>query len=274
MYHLTTYFDKNYLSRGLVLYDSLKEHCQKFELYILCLDEYTETYFKEHVAEFPEVITLSLLELEQADNELKDCRNNRNTIEYYFTLSPCLPLYLLQKYNLPHIASMDADILFLNNPESLFYYLTQFSVVITPHKFSKQINFLEKFGKYNVSFQIFKNDKTGITCLQKWREQCIEWCGDQYDEANNRFADQKYLDDWTEKYPGKVKELNDNVSGLAPWNLNNYHLIKNKNIYYSNGEPLVFYHFHQFKFFDKRWASNGLKGYEANRQQAIDQRKG
>ena len=47
MFHFTTLFDKNYLSRGLVLYDSLKKNCDSFVLYVLCLDGFTKKYFSE-----------------------------------------------------------------------------------------------------------------------------------------------------------------------------------------------------------------------------------
>ncbi len=270
MFYFTTYFDKNYLSRGIVLYNSIKLNTTDFRLYVLCLDEFTEDYFKTNQKNYPEITTLLLKDIEAADFELKSCKSNRSNIEYYFTLSPCLPLYLLNEYKLPHICSLDADILFYANPKPLFDYLNKYSVIITPHKFSPEIIALERFGKYNVSFQIFKNDETGITCLEKWREQCIEWCGDNFDEVNDRYADQKYLDKWTNLFPNKVMELYDNVSGLAPWNLNNYQLSIKNNEIYSNNERLIFYHFHHFKIFNNHIATNGFYFYKAKVYKTIN----
>ena len=270
MLHLTTFFDKNYLSRGLVLYNSLKEFNSDFELYILCLDEFTRDYFKKCKLDFPEVKTLQLFDVEENDTQLAIAKSNRSKIEYYFTLSPCLPLYLLKKYNLPHICSLDADILFLNSPKPLFDKLNDFSIVITPHKFSKEILNLSRYGTYNVSFQIFKNNETGLSCLQKWKKECIEFCGDKFDELNNRFADQKYLDKWITLYPNEVFVLNDNVSGLAPWNLNNYKIEKKENYYFSNDEKIIFYHFHHFKIFNSSWASNGFDVYKVKHQKGVD----
>ena len=270
MLFLTTFFDKNYLSRGLVLYNSLKEYTSDFELYILCLDDFTREYFENNKKVYPEVKTIQLSDIEENDAELTLAKSNRSRIEYYFTLSPCLPLYLLKKYNLPHICSLDADILFLDSPKSLFDKLNEYSIVITPHKFSDKITHLSKFGMYNVSFQIFKNNETGLACLQKWKEECIEYCGDEYDEVNERFADQKYLDKWLTLYPNEVFVLNDNVSGLAPWNLNNYKVEKIENCYYSNQEQMIFYHFHHFKIFNESWASNGFHEYKVTTQKGVD----
>ncbi len=78
MHYLTTYFDKNYLSRGLVLYNSLKEFTSDFELYILCLDEFTFDYFQKNKSNFPEIKTLQLSDIEQDDAELIKAKSNRS----------------------------------------------------------------------------------------------------------------------------------------------------------------------------------------------------
>jgi len=272
MLYFATYFDNNYLSRGIALYNSLNENCKDFFLlYVLCLDEATEQYFHHNQFDFPHVKTITLSEIEQFDTELHQSKKNRSIIEYYFTLSPCLPLYLLQKFNLSHICTLDADILFLSNPKSLFDYLENHSIVITPHKFSSEIKELEIFGKYNVSFQIFKNNEIGNACLKKWREQCIAWCSDVYDEENQRFADQKYLDDWINLYGNEVKELNDAVSGIAPWNLNNYQFKFLNNTFYSNSQAIIFYHFHHFKLFTNSLATNGFYFYKVKPNKILHQ---
>ncbi|MFY8096319.1 MAG: hypothetical protein ACOVMH_00765 [Flavobacterium sp.] len=270
MLHLTTYFDKNYLSRGLILYDSLKKHNQNFELYILCLDDFTHDFFTKNKDKYQEIKILTLSEIEQDDSALLTAKKNRSKIEYYFTLSPCLPLYLLKKHQLPHICSLDADILFLDDPRKIFDQLNEYSVIVTPHKFSNEIKHLSKYGIYNVSFQIFKNNATGLTCLEDWKKDCLNWCGDEYDEINDRFADQKYLDKWNTKYPHEVLSLNDNCSGLAPWNVNNYLITKKKEHFLSNNENILFYHFHHFKILSKKWATNGFKEYKVQPQSDLD----
>lgn len=268
MLYFTTYFDKNYLSRGLVLIESLQKQTPEFELYVLCLDDFTYQYFNTNKTQYPEIILLSLSDIEKEDKQLLACKENRSTIEYYFTLSPCLPLFLLKKYALPHICSLDADIKFYASPNPLFD-LSKHSIVITPHKFSQEIKHKEKSGKNNVSFQIFKNDAVGISCLKLWREQCIDWCKDELDLQNDRFADQKYLDDWEQKYAPNIKILKDNVSGLASWNLNNFVIKKKDSFFYSNEQRIIFYHFHHNKFLGKRWATNGFKGNKVKSQKGI-----
>lgn len=267
MLYLTTLFDKNYLSRALVLYESLLEQQIEFTLYTLCLDDFSFQHFTQK--KYDSIVPLHIDELENADKELALAKLNRYKVEYFFTLSPCLPLYLLNKYNLPHICSLDADIMFFYSPEKLFNYLQSYSIVITPHKFSPELTHLEEYGKYNVSFQIFKNDTWGKMCLEKWRIQCIEWCHDYLDEQKQRFGDQKYLDSWTTDYPGKVKVLTDPVSGLATWNMNNYTISKKDGVYYSNGDKIVFYHYHAFKLLGSRWASNGFRVFKVHPQKLL-----
>jgi len=258
MFHFTTYFDKNYLSRGLVLYDSLKQHCVQFELYILCLDDYTLNYFQVNIEKYPEIKTFSLNEIEEYDIELKESKKNRSLIEYYFTLSPCLPLYILKKYNIPHICSLDADIMFFSSPAVIFSYLEKYSILITPHNFSPETKSREIYGKYNVSFQIFKNDEQGLICLENWRSQCIDWCYDKLEDG--KFADQKYLDDWENKYEG-VHPINVLGSGVAPWNINAYAIKVDNNQLYINDDKLIFYHFHGLRSFGQKLFVHRLTDY-------------
>src|SRR5687768_12114064 len=127
--HFATLFDKNYLDRGLVLYDSLNKHCKDFALYILALDEFTFNYFEAN-GQYEKVILIRLDEVEEYDPELKNIKPGRSIIEYYFTLSPSLPLYILNKFQPDHICTLDADILFFNNPVVLFECLTEYEIVI------------------------------------------------------------------------------------------------------------------------------------------------
>jgi len=258
MYYFTTYFDKNYLSRGLVLYNSLKRHCEKFSLYVLCLDNEVYDYFQFNNTLFPEVVTIRLTEIEEYDLELKACKTNRSVIEYYFTLSPCLPLYVLKRYNVSHICSLDADIMFFSSPAKIFSHLENYSVLITPHNFSSDLIKLEIYGIYNVSFQIFKNDVLGIKCLEDWRNQCINWCYDKLE--GDKFADQKYLDKWISNYQG-VLSIPYFESGVAPWNLNSFSITNNDIDVFINEEKLIFYHYQGLRIIGHNFINHGLGAY-------------
>ncbi len=266
MFYFTTYFDKNYLTRGLVLYDSIKAHCERFTIFILCLDEFTLDYFLKNAGEFPEVIILTLTELEEFDSELAECKTNRIRIEYYFTLSPCLPLYIIKKYNPDHICSLDADIMFFSSPSKIFALLENYSILITPHNFSGALSNFEIHGIYNVSFQVFKNDKNGIWCLEKWRKQCINWCYDKLEDG--KYADQKYLDDWVTTIDG-VSPIEIPGSGVAPWNIDSCNWEWFDNNVYINNDRLIFYHFHGLRVIGKDLTSLGLKYYNVASSETI-----
>lgn len=257
-----TLFDKNYLSRGIALYHSIHKTGISFTLYVLCLDDFAFEYLESNKNLFPFCRPINLTELEQYDKDLLQCKLNRSRVEYYFTISPCLPLFLLEKFNLPHICTLDADICFYSSPSPLFEHLETHSIIITPHKFSENLIGLEKYGVFNVSFQIFKNNKTGVSCLKKWREQCLENCSDILDESKQIYADQLYLNTWPKDYPNEVIVLDDSVSGLAPWNINRFDINKNNGAYVVNGQPLIYFHFQYFKILNKYWATNGFDRYK------------
>jgi hypothetical protein len=263
MLHFATYFDSNYLTRGLALLDSLDAHCSEaFTLYVLVLDNGVKEYFeKEGNAA---VIPITLTEIENHFPELITAKSNRSVIEYYFTLSPYLPLYILERFgNIDRITTVDADLYFFDDPAIILKTYPSASILITPHNFSPALTHLEVFGKYNVSFQSFKNDNAGRCCLNDWRKQCLDWCGDYYDEVNARFADQKYLDHWKGKFPG-VADIEIPGAGLAPWNIEKYTYTLKGGLILVNGSPLIYYHFHYLRIFNKNFAINGLENYKVD----------
>lgn len=261
MYYLTTYFDIHYLSRGLVLYDSLKKQKDKFQLYVLCLDQEVFEFLSIHTNRYPEIITLSLEEIEVVDSELLASKSNRNKVEYYFTLSPCLPLFILKKYNIPHICSMDVDLMFFSSLKPIFDKLDDYSIIITPHDFIPELKSSEIFGIYNVSFQIFKNDNEGVDCLESWRKNCINWCYDRLEYG--KFADQKYLDSWPKKFK---KILADNVpgAGAAPWNIKKYKITSRNGEIFLNNDKLIFFHYQGLRIVNGRLIRHNLGSYKTN----------
>src|SRR6185312_10435597 len=97
MLYFATLFDINYLSRGLALLDSLTAHSSSpFKLFVLALDNGVVEYFEKHSTDTVDVITVD--DIETHFPELRHAKENRSKIEYYFTLSPYLPLYILQKF--------------------------------------------------------------------------------------------------------------------------------------------------------------------------------
>ena len=263
MLHFATLFDINYLSRGLALLDSLKKHSSsQLKLFVLCLDKETENFFKKN--EFEHVVTINLNSIESWKNELAVSRENRTLVEYYFTLSPALPLYILENFKeIDFITTLDADIVFYDDPNLVFNSFKNHSILITPHRFSEKRKHLEVHGKYNVSFQSFRNDETGNQCLKWWLEKCIHWCKDEMDLKNNRYADQKYLDEFELIYGEKVKVLTEIGAGLAPWNIDNYTIGYNDSKLFVNSEPLIFYHFHHFRIYSKTIFITGVDFYGA-----------
>ncbi len=197
-YYFCTYFDKNYLDKGLALYHSLLQHCKLFTLYILCMDD--DVYRELRALNLESVTLLSLSEFEWEDQKLIESKTKRSLIEYYFTCTPSLILKILEgNKNITSLTYLDADLYFFSSPEPLYAEMEGYSIGIVGHRFPDSLKHLEKYGVYNVGLLSFQNDRNGITCLRWWRDRCLTWCYDRIEDG--KFADQKYLDDWPTRFP-------------------------------------------------------------------------
>ena len=252
-----TYFDVNYLSRGLALYSSLREHAGPFRLHVLCMDK--ATFESLTALGIPGITPIALEDLERKQPALLAAKTNRSRIEYYFTCTAALPLYVMDEWNDADIVTyLDADLFFFDNPSALFDELGTGSVGIIAHRFPERLKDREQYGIYNVGWVSFRRDNAGIECLTWWRDRCVEWCYDRVEDG--RFADQKYLDQWPSRF-GNVVVLQHPGANLAPWNIDNHAIAAKHGHVTVDSKPLVFFHFHGLKQIG-RWAYEpGWKEY-------------
>ncbi len=141
------------------------------------------------------------------------------------------------------ITYLDADLFFFADPKPIFEEIGDRSIAIIGHRYPPQLHHLLEFGIYNVGWLSFRRDENGLACLQRWRQQCLEWCYDRAEEG--RYADQKYLDDWPESFQSVVV-LRHKGANLAPWNLANYRIHRAQDRVWVDDDPLIFYHFQGF----------------------------
>ncbi len=265
MRHFCTYFDLNYLPRGLALYRSLLRVCPSFQLWVLCMD--TGSYNALNDLRLPELQIIALEDFERANPRVLATKGSRSRLEYYFTCTPSLPLHILsQETNLDMITYLDADLYFFSDIEPIFEEFGGHAIGITGHRFPARLLHLENHGRYNVGWLTFRNNSSGLECLEWWRDRCIEWCYDRLE--NGRFADQKYLDEWPVQFP-KTKVLEHAGLNVGPWNLGGCVLTRTPNGILIDGEPLVCFHFHGFKRIWSWLYDPNLKLYGASLSSAI-----
>lgn len=249
MRYFCTLFDVNYLPNFLALYDSLNSNTNgEMKIYAFCMDEASYSFLQDYEQEAAgKIVSVSLKTLLSVFPQLAKIKAERAMVEFYFTCSPFICTYLLKEEpSSSHITYLDADLLFFNSPELLFKEIGESSVAIISHKFYGWGERYTKYGKYNVGWLTFKNDNEGRKCLHQWLKDCEEWCFDYYDEENQRFGDQKYLDKWEGMFKN-VKVIEQKGANLAPWNAGQYQVTKKNDNLFVDEDPLVFHHFASFK---------------------------
>jgi hypothetical protein len=238
-----TYFDHRYLSRGIALYRSLEKYCPDFCLWVLGLSRECCAVLAQCAFDRMKIIPLE--SIEAFDKGLGAVKAERNLVEYYFTLTPSLPLYVFNEdKNVDFLTYIDADCCFFSDPTPLFEEIGGKSVAIIGHRFSPHLAHLEKYGKYNVSWLSFRRNKQGLACLSWYHDKCQEWCHDYLD--GDRYADQKYLDQFEKLFP-EVHVLTHKGANLAPWNAGNYALVLQNGKIFVDKQLLIFYHFERLK---------------------------
>lgn len=263
MLNFCTLFDINFIYQGLVMYKSLKENCKgNFTLYIFAFCEKSYKILTKLNLENTKII--STTELESKIPSLLKAKPTRTSGEYCWTCESAIILYCLNVFKLQQCTYVDADLQFLSNPKALLDEMGEKdSILLTEHRYTPIYDQTETSGKYCVQFMTFKNNQDGLKALKWWVNACIEWCYNKIEDG--KFGDQKYLDDWTDKFEG-VCVLEHLGGGVAPWNVQQYEIYQSDGqIYVKNDKqnvPIVFYHFHDIKIKDNK-IFKGLSYYKS-----------
>jgi len=237
MEHFVTLFDLLFLPQGLVLHRSMERHAGNYTLWILCMDDEVHEILSLMKLPNVQLLQLSLVETK----ELKRVKPERTVGEYCWTVTPFAPKFVFKAdISVKKVTYLDADLWFRKSPAPIFQEFNKSGkdVLITDHAYSPEYDLSEKSGQYCVQFTTFTREG-GETVRKWWEERCIEWCFARFE--NGKFGDQKYLDDWPERFPEQVHVLSNQGWTLAPWNANRFP--------YSNG---IFWHFHELRLTEKQ----------------------
>lgn len=239
--HYCTLFDRNYLIKGAVMLRTIARHSPGARIHVLCLDN--ETADLLHRLKMPGVLTIPLAEVETDD--VLAAKKTRSIAEYCWTLSSVLLWHVMNRHtDIELLTYLDADLMFFSDVEPIFGEMGPASILAIEHRYTPRLQSLLPYGRFNVQWVSFRRDADGLDCLKTWRSQCIEWCFALIEEG--RHGDQKYLDAWPQRY-ASFHSLRHLGAGLAPWNYPNYTLEEHDGRFSVDGQPLIFYHFHQFQ---------------------------
>jgi hypothetical protein len=89
------------------------------------------------------------------------------------------------------------------------------AVLITEHAYSPEYDLSHYTGRFCVQFMTFVRDR-GETVRTWWADRCIEWCYARFEDG--KFGDQKYLDDWPQRFAEHAHVLQNRALLQAPWN--------------------------------------------------------
>jgi len=209
---------------------------------MLCFDDISVKYIHKLNLNYVTIIPQKLFEA--GDELLVETKKDRTRLEYYYTCGPSLLLYVLNHYpEVDIITYLDSDLFFFNDPYPLIQEIDGYSIGMTVHNFPEYKS-APKTGKYNVGWLSFRRDVNGIACLKWWRDKCINWCYEFFED--DKYADQMYLDEWPKLFHG-VKILEHKGANVASWNVSDYNIYKQDCKVVVSGYSLIFYHFHGFK---------------------------
>jgi hypothetical protein len=234
MKNFCTLFDSYYIHKGIALYLSMEKVCNDFTLYVMAFDE--ACYNKLKSFTFPNMV----VEYEGGNflsDEIKAVKAERKRNEYCWTCGSNTTYYFLTKYKLENITYIDADMMFFSSPDVVFEELKPYSVGLSPHFADTSL-----YGNFCVQFCYFKNDDKGHCALTWWKNNCLAWCYDRYEDG--KFGDQRYLDMMPVMFDG-VHSIENRGVGVAKWNMRDYKFLDNHKIDYEGTVyDVCFYHFH------------------------------
>lgn len=241
MAHFLTASTAGYLPNVLALHRSLTRSCPSFTLRVVAMDGVTDRLLGRLA--LPGLTIYPVGHVEELDPALGEVKPGRSAAEYAWTLKASSLLFAFAREpDLPILTWLGSDILFFSDPEPMFTELGDASIGLVPHNFHPRWEKkLDRVGPYNADTVTFRRSAVGMAALRHWRERCIEWC--YAVPKDGLFGDQRYLDDWPERFEGVHVARHPGV-GLTKSNARRFTLERQPDGgMLVDGRPLVFYHY-------------------------------
>jgi len=253
MHYYYSIYRKDYLYKGLVLYESMKIHDSDFKFFLVCMEEESVELLKK--MNFIDLYPISIKEIEEYDKRILELKCQRGEKTYIWTAKASVPLYLFDKYQeMDHIIWLDGDTEFLSSPAPIYQEWGENSVLLTPERFTGEYEYLGHLvGFYNTGFMGFKNNEIGRSALNYFKERLQEWKSSEEEQGN--WNDQLYVDDWTERFSGIGVSKHDGIN-LTPFIASRINNEENGLVNMKGGVPhikdipIVLYHFMALKYYD------------------------
>lgn len=255
-FHICTYFDFNFLPRGLSLYHSISRQHKNFVFYALAFDSATFDYLTN--LKYENLIPISFETYNSYFNTNQEKYEDRK--QYFFSATPNICLYIFETYpSVDLLLYLDADVYVFNSLDSLYDEVGNASIAFCSHRFHPVFNFLSKnYGRYNVGVNFFRRTEIGLKCLSDWKNDCDSWYPNKPGYPLNFFSDQIFLDDWCNRYQ-EIKIIENIGVNTAPWNIANYKVKLKEKQFFVEKKPLIIYHFSALKkIADKTWNGNTI----------------
>jgi hypothetical protein len=256
--YICTYFDYNYLPRGLALFYSIKKFHNDFEFFALTFDGQSYNY----LAGLHEnnLRLISIAEYNSYFNISADKYPDRK--QYFFSATPNICSYLFDtRPGIDVLLYLDADVYLFNSLDPLYEEFGESSIGITEHRVNPILKlFVKHYGKYVIGVNLFRNSEAGRKCLREWKDECTSWYQGKPGYPLKFFSDQIFLDSWKTKY-NEVKVITNIGINTSYWNAVNYTFKKINDEYFVDNHPLIIYHFSSLrKENDNTWNTYSIYG--------------
>lgn len=246
MINLCTVCDKDYLLKGLALYNSLLQTTSEaFRLFWLCIDQ--ETYDTLEKLDLLGVRPMLLSEIEASNPDLVTAKNNppsrfgNQYQNYCWALCPYFTHYILTRFLSSHqkIIYVDSDIFFYQSPKIILDAMGSKSVALHTHRFGCDFNENIEVGWFNIGVLVFANDEMGNKVALQWKNWLLD-TNNPYYSTHGICGDQKYA----ELFPTLIGWENicvfdrqADIMHLAPWCIEN-----------PDNKSVAFFHFSHFQY--------------------------
>jgi len=182
----------------------------------------------------------------------KQMKFRYDILELNTAVKPFAIEVLFMQYGYERVIYLDPDIYVYNKMEDVEDAFSKGNnFILTPHLTTEldddgceptELAILRS-GIYNLGFIALQNTPDVNRMIQWWKKKLIKQCID--DQAKGLFVDQKWMDFVPSRYSGVYILLHEGYN-VAYWNLEQRKLFADAKGYYSNGVPLVFFHFSGF----------------------------